>query len=280
MNRRTCLGALGATGVTLTAGCLNGVLGSQGGSPDTVLGPPDRPGESENYSYPAYGQELPEVTVPSPIHDREVTTTEFEGDRHVMMTFVFTRCHGPCPRLTSSLAHVQADAAENGYESEVMFMPVTFDPAYDTAEKLRTFSSERGADPDAENWQFLRPESHETAQDVVNDTFGIGFEKTETYSEDGKGHQSDQSTDEQSNQSTDESSNQSTDESSNQSTDEQSSQSEGEEMQDMFTHVTLIILANKDGYVERAYSSQTMPGVSTIIDDLETVREGGDGGFL
>ncbi|SFS88624.1 SCO family protein [Halostagnicola kamekurae] len=265
MRRRTYLASVSATGAALAAGCLNGgILGAEAGSPDTVLGPPDRPGESENYAYPAYGQELPEVTVPSPLHDREVTTTEFEGDRHVMMTFVFTRCHGPCPRLASRLAHVQADAAENGYESEVMFMPVTFDPAYDTAEQLRTFSAERGADPDAENWQFLRPESHEAAQEVVNDTFGIGFEKTETYTEGTEGHGSNQSTDEQTNQ----------------STDTQSSQSGDGEMQDMFTHVTLIILANKDGYVERAYSSQTMPGVSTIIDDLETVREGGDGGFL
>lgn len=253
MQRREYLGSLSATGAILAAGCLN-----SGGSDNAVLGPPDRPGEPEAYSYPAYGQELPEVTVPSPLHDRDVATTEFVGDRHVLMTFVFTRCHGPCPTLTSALAQVQADAVENDYEDAVALLPVTFDPVYDTADRLRTFSEERGADPDAENWQFLRPESHEAAQEVVNDTFGIGFEKTEAYTKGTEnGDQANQSEDGQSNQSAD---------------------GEDGEMQDMFTHVTLIILANEDGYVERAYSN--MPGVNTIIDDLATVRGENGGGFL
>lgn len=268
MQRRAYLSSLGTAGVVFAAGCLNS------GSSDTELGSPDRPGEPEAYAYPAYGQELPEVTVPSPLHDRDVTTTEFVDDRHVLMTFVFTRCHGPCPTLTSALAQVQADAIENNYEDEIALLPVTFDPAYDTAERLRTFSEERGADPDAENWQFLRPESHEAAQEVVNDTFGIGFEKTEAYPENsGNAAQSNQSEDAQSDQSETAESNQSETTQSNQSEDTQDG-----EMEDMFTHVTLIILANKDGYVERAY--RNMPGVNTIIDDLATVRGENGWGFL
>ncbi|AHG01485.1 hypothetical protein HALLA_03590 (plasmid) [Halostagnicola larsenii XH-48] len=244
MQRRAYLGSLGTTGAILAAGCLNR------GNSDTVLDSPDRRGDSEDIAYPAYGQELPEVTVPSPLHDRDVTTTEFVGDRHVLMTFVFTRCHGPCPTLTSTLAQIQSDAAKNDYEDEVAFLPVTFDPAYDTADRLRTFSEERGADPDAENWQFLRPESHDTAQEVVNDTFGIGFEKTDAYTEDTEGAAH-----------------------SGESEDDQDG-----EMKDMFVHVTLIILANEDGYVERAY--RKMPGANTILDDLATVRGENGGGFL
>ncbi|MDR5673956.1 Cytochrome oxidase Cu insertion factor, SCO1/SenC/PrrC family [Halalkaliarchaeum sp. AArc-CO] len=174
-SRRGYLATVGAVGL---GGALAGCLGDD----DTVLGPPeDQDAESEALSFPAYGQRLPEATLPSPLHDREVTTTEFEGNRETLVTFVFTRCSMVCPALTGNLAQVQAHAAEGGFEDEIALVPITFDPVYDTPEVLREYSEYVGADPTAENWQFLRPESEERAREVVAERFGVGYEKTDAY---------------------------------------------------------------------------------------------------
>lgn len=177
-SRRTYLSAVGAIG---TAGVLSGCLGDD----DTVLGPPeDRDAESEALSFPAHGERLPAVTLPSPLHDREITTTEFEGEREVLLTFVFTRCSMVCPALVGNLAQVQAHAVSEGFSDEIVFLPITFDPVYDTPEVLREYSEYVGADPTADNWQFLRPESQDRAREVVDETFGVGYEKTDAYTPD------------------------------------------------------------------------------------------------
>ena len=177
-SRRGYLATVGAVGL---GGALSGCLGDD----DTVLGPPaDRDAESEALSFPAHGERLPSVTLPSPLHEREVTTTEFEGERETLVTFVFTRCSMVCPALTGNLAQVQAHAAEGGFADEVALLPITFDPVYDTPEVLREYSEYVGADPTAENWQFLRPASQERAREAVAETFGVGFEKTDAYTPD------------------------------------------------------------------------------------------------
>jgi protein SCO1/2 len=252
MKRRTYLRSACVMGTFGLAGCFG--VGSDD-SP-TILDPPDHGVDSEVLAYPAYNEEFPEVTVPSPLHDREVTTTEFEDERHALMTFVFTRCPGPCPILTTNLAHVQADATENGYSSAVTLLTVTFDPEYDTAEQLREFSEEQGADPNDENWQFLRPESEERAKEVVNETFGVGFEKTDAYTDsEDEDHDSDDNH--------------------NDHDDHDDDLDEDQDDHEMeFAHLELTILANRDGYVERAYQGAAETEPSTVIDDLATVRRG------
>lgn len=226
MNRRRYLQATGAAAVPLVAGCLGE------GDGNTVLDrPDDQRADSEDLAYPAHGQRLPEATVPSPLQDREVTTTAFEGERHVLLTFGYTRCHDVCPVLTAALAQVQADAAERGYADEVALLPTTFDPVYDTEPVLREFSVDVGADPALDNWDFLRPETEERARAVVDDTFGVAFQKTDAYEPDGQ----------------------------------------PEEMP--FVHGSLILLANVDGYVERAYYGEP-PLPVDLIDDLDAVRDG------
>lgn len=178
MNRRHYLRAAAGVAVVAGAGC----LGDDG--PTALSAPEEQVADPEDLAYPAFGQELPEVTISSPIHDRKVNTREFVGERHALLTFVFTRCHEVCPALTSNLAQVQLDAAEAEYSDDVVLMPVTFDPVYDTADVLREFTEARGADPTAENWQFLRPESEGRAQEVVGEAFGIPFEKSDAYTPD------------------------------------------------------------------------------------------------
>lgn len=239
MERRTFLRAsVVASGVAL-AGCL-------GGDSNTVLdGPEMGDVDPEALVYPAHGQELPEVTLPAPLHDRTVSTTEYVGKRETLLTFIFTRCPGPCPGLTVTLSHVQLAAMEQGYTDEVALMPTTFDPAYDDPDRLREFSERNGADPTAENWLFLRPETPEEADEHINDTFGVGFEEVplDDSSHDHHGHDAE----------------------------DHGETLDPEEGETTFAHLNLVLLVNRDGYVERAY--QRVPRPDEVLDDLETVRD-------
>lgn len=243
MHRRTYLRTVALSGTVAVAGC----LGDDGNS-NAVLDPPDREQDvdPEALAYPAYGQELPAVTLPAPLHGTEVSTTEFVGERDSLVTFVFTRCLGPCPSLTASLAHVQGTAQEEGYADEIALMPITFDPETDTPDRIEEFCELNGADPDADNWLFFRPETPERAKEVVDGTFGVGFEKVPL---DGEGdHHEDGS--------------------------EYGTvlgPEAGDEM--TFAHTNLLLLVNRDGYVERAYTPQP-PRPDVVLDDLEAVRDG------
>jgi protein SCO1/2 len=220
MDRRRFLSALAASASVAATGCL-------GGDDDTVLPPP------ENYETlseadlprPIHGERLPEATVEAPLRDREVSTRDFVGDRHVLMTFVYTRCTDVCLSLTANLVQAQVDAVEEGYADEVALLPTTFDPGYDTADVLREYGEERGADLDAENWYFLRPEGAERAREVVDDTFGVVYERNPP------------------------------------------------DAAMEFTHTSMILLANRDGYVERAYTG-TPPNPADLVEDVRTVVDG------
>ncbi|MBZ6494031.1 SCO family protein [Natrinema longum] len=172
MDRRTYLGSAGVAGLTSVAGCLGGALKSIRGDDDTVLGPPET--DLSEATHPSYGDEYPAVSVPDPLSGETISTDQFEGDRTVLMTFLYTNCpDGMCPALTLRLRRAQEVAAENGYGDEAAFLAMTFDPERDTAETLRTFGEERGVDLDAGNWHFLRPERYEDAQSIISDTYGL-----------------------------------------------------------------------------------------------------------
>jgi protein SCO1/2 len=64
-----------------------------------------------------------------------------------------------------------------GYADQVDFYPVTFDPARDDAETLRAYADRMNVDMDAGNWHFLRPETEARAKAVVQEQFGVFFEK-------------------------------------------------------------------------------------------------------
>ena len=174
-SRRSLLAAAGAAVVGSVAGCT--ALGRE--RPEGVTLPPP-----ENYDrlkevdlpYPTYGDDLPEATVPGVLRGGEVSTREFVGERHLLLTFVYTRCTGICLGLGANLVQVQARAAEEGFSDEIALAATTFDPAHDTPERLRAWGKERGLDFAAGNVHLLRPGSPERARAVVEGTFGEAFE--------------------------------------------------------------------------------------------------------
>jgi protein SCO1/2 len=80
---------------------------------------------------------------------RTLTDQDLRGKVWIA-SFVFTRCMGPCPTVTSTVARLQRDLAD---EPDVRFVTFTVDPTRDHLEDLREYARLRNADPD--RWLFL-----------------------------------------------------------------------------------------------------------------------------
>lgn len=261
VGRRAILRATAATGLSVSlAGCTGGGLLGDEGSDDVVLGPPD--GYDEDVAaetvHPTYGDEVPELTVPAPLRDETVTTTDFVGERHSLYTFLFTRCPDACPGLMASLRHVQEGAREDGYADEMALLPVTFDPDHDTPAVLEEYELDHGVDREAGNWYSLRPETPADAREVVEEGFGVAFQKNEDAGHgDGDGRDGDHGDDHD-----------------DDGHDEEHDGDDGHDHDEMaFAHTNLVLFVNMDGYVERAYAG-AVPTPANVVDDVETVVEG------
>jgi len=225
MNRRTFCKSTGAIGATIgTAGCL-GVLGG-GGAEGTVLGPPEQ--DLSEAAHPSYGDKMPHFTVPDPIANKEISISEYEGEQAILWTSFYTNCpDGVCPALILRLRRAQEAAAEEGYSGEVVFLAQTFDPERDTAETLREYAGQQGVNLDASNWHFLRPESYERGQELLDEHFGLVIEKAAA--------------------------------------------DQYENLEYQFPHYGLILLANKQGIVERAYPRGPQTDIERLVSDVERV---------
>jgi protein SCO1/2 len=267
MDRRTFLAGSAAAGLAGAAGCL-GVLGgdSPGATENVVLSAPeqyDRLRESRDEGFlprPVHADKVPEATVPDALSGQQISTRQFVGDRHTMLTFIYTRCYGPCLRLTARLARVQADGVENGYSDEFAFLPTTFDPEYDTPERLRRFSEERNAALDVGNWYALRPESQQRVDEVVTGKFGVDPEWNGVRSQGARGRHGTRSGVSPLHEDHDH---------------DDGNESDGDDVSGEVTHLSMIVLVNADGYVERAYTGtgSGIPNAAKLLDDVATLRE-------
>jgi len=82
---------------------------------------------------------------------RPFTLSSLRGSA-VLLDFIFTRCTGPCPILTSAHVRLQQRLGES-LRGKVRFVSVTIDPSYDTPGRLRQYAREQGAD--LGGWFFL-----------------------------------------------------------------------------------------------------------------------------
>ena len=79
-----------------------------------------------------------------------VSTADFKGKIWVA-NFIFTRCAGPCPMMTSRMAEL--NQALGNKATDVELVSITVDPEYDTPEVLKQYGEQAGASPD--RWKFL-----------------------------------------------------------------------------------------------------------------------------
>jgi protein SCO1/2 len=80
---------------------------------------------------------------------RTVTPTDLSGKVWIA-SFVFTRCTGPCPQVTGTVARLQPELAG---EPDVRLVTFTVDPDHDDENELKAYADKYSADP--ERWLFL-----------------------------------------------------------------------------------------------------------------------------
>jgi len=86
-----------------------------------------------------------------------------------VVDFIYTRCTGPCPILTSLQVELQKKLAPP-LRDQVRFVSITLDPEFDTPKVLEEYARGRGAD--LSSWSFLTGPPDDVA-DVVK-RFGVG----------------------------------------------------------------------------------------------------------
>ncbi len=91
---------------------------------------------------------------------RAFTLSSLRG-KAVLLDFIFTRCTGPCPILTSAHVRLQRRLGER-LRGKMRFVSVSIDPEYDTPGRLRAYALAQGAD--LGSWSFLTGTAQEVAR--------------------------------------------------------------------------------------------------------------------
>jgi len=78
-----------------------------------------------------------------------VTLADLQG-KVWLADIIFTRCPGPCPRMTRQMAEIQRSLAG---KAPVRLVSLTTDPGYDSPVVLSNYARRFDADP--QRWQFL-----------------------------------------------------------------------------------------------------------------------------
>lgn len=109
-------------------------------------------------SPPGQPQDSPKKLVPfSVIQDfnltnqlgERVTLADLKGKVWIA-DIIFTRCGGPCPKMTANLAPLQQEWKDN---PNVKMVTLTTDPGADTPAVMKKYAEHFGADP--KKWLFL-----------------------------------------------------------------------------------------------------------------------------
>ncbi len=83
---------------------------------------------------------------------KTITDKDLRGNVWVG-SYIFTRCNGPCPAVTSAMQRLQKDLAPELQSGKLKLVTFTVDPVYDDRKALNTYADARGADP--KHWLFL-----------------------------------------------------------------------------------------------------------------------------
>lgn len=116
------------------------------------------------------GSEIPEFTL---IDQRSspLSLSSLRG-KVVAVTFIYTRCPLPdyCPRMVENFRAVRTRFADR-MDRDLVLLTVTFDPQYDTPERLSAFAAANRAS--VPGWHFLTGDAVQIER--VCDAFGIQY---------------------------------------------------------------------------------------------------------
>lgn len=94
--------------------------------------------------------------------------SDLKGKRWVA-SFVFSRCASTCPMISGAMMSVHDQI--KGKADDVMFITITVDPKYDTAEVFQKYA-ENFRQGDSSRWKFLTGDQQEIYELIVNG-FGL-----------------------------------------------------------------------------------------------------------
>ena len=94
---------------------------------------------------------------------RQVTKADLLGHPW-LVSFIFTRCAGPCPRVSGRMADLQRLLMG----TDVKLVTLTVDPDFDKPEVLNRYAQSFGAD--ANRWLYLTGDKEKTYR-LINDSF-------------------------------------------------------------------------------------------------------------
>src|SRR5262249_25504407 len=89
-------------------------------------------------------------------------------------SFVFTRCTGPCPAVSNTMARLQAELKDELKAGQVKLVTFTVDPARDDLRALKEYADSRQADPN--NWLFLTGDE-KTVHKLLQEQFKQAVER-------------------------------------------------------------------------------------------------------
>jgi len=96
---------------------------------------------------PVYGQ-VADFTLTNQ-NGQAVSLTDLRGHPWIA-DIIFTRCAGPCPRMTRQMKELQDGLPADG---QARLVTLTTDPGFDTPPVLKAYAQRFGADPN--RWSFL-----------------------------------------------------------------------------------------------------------------------------
>ncbi|MGO4833655.1 SCO family protein [Rhizobiaceae sp. 2RAB30] len=80
-----------------------------------------------------------------------VSLNDFRG-KVIAVTFIYTSCPDICPMPTANMAHIQ-NRLGSAFGPKIAFVSITVDPEHDTAQVLKQYAQDMGAD--LKGWTFL-----------------------------------------------------------------------------------------------------------------------------
>ncbi|HKB03811.1 MAG TPA: SCO family protein [Gemmataceae bacterium] len=129
---------------------------------------------------PPTGTVRAEVDIPAPEFaltersDKTVTRDDLKGKVWVA-SFVFTRCPGPCPQVSATMARLQKDLDLKN-SPELRLVTFTVDPERDTPDELKEYANRYQADP--ERWLFLTGPSEAVLHKLLMDGFKVTAQRS------------------------------------------------------------------------------------------------------
>ena len=118
---------------------------------------------------PVYGQ-IADFTLTNQ-NGTAVSLADLRG-RVWVADIIFTRCAGPCPKMTRQMKELQDALAP---ESEAKLVTLTTDPDFDTPPVLKAYAERFGADP--RRWMLLTGTKRELAKLAIDSLKLTAIEK-------------------------------------------------------------------------------------------------------